>query len=153
MEDIQAVDEAAQVLRGDDQDSVKHDKKKQQEWAAAADGFRNEYKSEAKVFYANAKARTTKLAYKGPSKLPNYDHTEQQQLKPFLQPGGYIWRVGGIGGCLSRYKELPASAFRDSNFDSQWLCAKAAPAYSWEQCLPLFGVDNGDCPVVGLFSS
>ena len=39
MEDIQAVDEAAQVLRGDDQDSVNNDKKKQQEWASAADGF------------------------------------------------------------------------------------------------------------------
>ena len=152
MQDIQNVDEAAQVLRGDDQDAVKKDKVKQSERAAAAAEFRNQYKAKARIHLPNARARKAQLAYKGPSKVPNFDHIEQEHIKVMLPPGGLIWRVRAIDGWMSRYKELPPQQFRDASFDTQWLCAQAALQYSWEQCLPLFGMDNADCPVQGLFS-
>ena len=69
MQDIQNVDEAAQVLRGDDQDAVKKDKVKQSERAAAAAEFRNQYKAKAKIHLPHARARNAQLAYKGPTRV------------------------------------------------------------------------------------
>ena len=92
------------------------------------------------------------MAYTGPNKLPNVDHTSQQDAKPLMPPGGLLWRSRGIDAWLSRYQELPPQTFWEVNFESGVMCLKAALESAWQHALDVHGMDKGDCPVGGLFS-
>lgn len=154
MEDIMAVDEAAQCLREEDRADIEVEKKKAHETVGEEQKFRatfRERRSSARP--STGKAMKGVLSkYTGPKKLPtNFEHLAQGEIKRFLPPDAFLWRARGSNSWNSRYKQFPVRSCRGSAWGGELYALLQCLRSAWSWWADCDGVPQAQCPLQNLW--
>ena len=95
--------------------------------------------------------RNTVKFYKGPEKLPVWDHVPQGEAKKFLPPGGFLWRSHTDNAWHARWETCPERAATDVANGGEMGALTVVLQHAWQWFLQKKGLNASHCPVQALF--
>jgi hypothetical protein len=125
--DILEVDEAANRLKDEDRNEVHHEQKRKINLQAEVAQHRSWHRAKrSSVRQAAGGRNIKKVPWKGPKRLPSYEHMAQSDVKKLLPPDSLIWRVRLSSSWQARCKTLAVKSARDVAWGGSLVLLKSA---------------------------
>lgn len=98
-------------------------------------------------------AKQISKAHKGPRAFPlSYAHFDQKDIKSYFPVGSYVWRARRTDSWNARYLSFPVHSCKDSTWGGELEAVRECARFCWSWHLAMSGVDEGECPIAGVFS-